>query len=73
MKIIFIGLDAGDVHINLNDAGINAIHRCAQGLMEHEGVRSQTYRSLRIIMTNEDWTADCTLAAHNTGLPANQR
>jgi hypothetical protein len=23
MKVIFIGLDAGDIHLNLNEAGIN--------------------------------------------------
>jgi hypothetical protein len=42
MKVILIGLDAGDVHLNLNDAGIDAIDRCAQGLIEHEVVRPQT-------------------------------
>jgi hypothetical protein len=26
VKIIFIGLDAGEVNLNLDDAGINAIH-----------------------------------------------
>jgi hypothetical protein len=73
MKIIFIGLDAGDVHLNLNDAGIDAIHRCAQGLIKHEGVRSQPNRSVRAIMTNEDRAADCTLGAYHTGLLANRR
>jgi len=42
MEIIFIGLDARDVHLNLDDAGIYAIHRCAQSLIEHEAERSQT-------------------------------
>jgi hypothetical protein len=45
VEVIFIGLDAGDVHLNLDDAGVNAIHRCAQGLIKHEVVCSQTDRS----------------------------
>jgi hypothetical protein len=42
MKVIFIGLDAGDVHLNLNDGGVDAIHRCPQGLIKHEVLRPQT-------------------------------
>jgi hypothetical protein len=40
VEMIFIGLDARDINLNLNDAGVNAIHRCAQGLIEHEVVPS---------------------------------
>ena len=47
VEVIFIGLDAGDVDLDLNDAGIDAIHRGARGLIEHEVVGSQTTRSGR--------------------------
>ena len=30
VKVIFVGADAGDVNLNLDDIGINAIHRGAQ-------------------------------------------
>ena len=43
---VLIGLDAGDLHLNLSDAGTNAIH------IEHEGVRSQPNRSVRATMSN---------------------
>src|SRR5882672_3131532 len=71
MKRIFIGLDVGDVHLNLNDAGINAKHRCAQGLIEHEGALAaeplSSSHHVQPTMTNEDGAADCTLGGHDTG------
>jgi hypothetical protein len=53
VKKIFIGLDAGNVNLNLDDAGIDAIHRCAQGFIEHEVVRSQPDPSIECISTSQ--------------------
>ena len=54
-----------------NDAGINAKHRCAQGLIEHEGALAaeplSSSHHVQPTMTNEDGAADCTLGGHDTG------
>jgi hypothetical protein len=36
VRVIFAGLDAGDVDLNLNDAGVNALNGGAEGVVEHE-------------------------------------
>jgi hypothetical protein len=73
MKIIFIGLDAGDVHLNLNDAGINAIHRCAQGLIEHVSRTAQFEPHVQPTMTNEDGPLTAHLVPTKHALLANRR
>src|SRR5439155_20721415 len=35
VEMVLVALDAGDVHLNFNNAGINAIHGGAEGLVEH--------------------------------------
>jgi len=66
VEVIFLGLDAGDVHFNLNDAGIDAIHRCAQSLIEHE------VECVRLVLVFKATTMkagdDYTLGDHHTDL-----
>jgi hypothetical protein len=38
MKVVFVALDAGNIHLNLDDAGIDAIHRGAESLIKHAEV-----------------------------------
>jgi hypothetical protein len=35
VEVLLAGLDAGDIHLNLDDVGVNAINRRAKGLVEH--------------------------------------
>ena len=35
MKMILIGLYPGDIYFDFDDVGINAIHCCAEGFVEH--------------------------------------
>jgi len=63
VEVIFVGFYAGDLHLNLNDAGINA--SCAQILLSMKGCAlSRTV--LRGTMTNElrTLTAHLVLTIH---------
>jgi hypothetical protein len=35
VKVVLVALNARNVHLNLNDAGINAVHRRAKSFVEH--------------------------------------
>jgi hypothetical protein len=35
--MIFVTLDAGDVHLNFNDAGVNTVNGGAESFVEHLG------------------------------------
>jgi len=37
VEVILVGLDAGTVHLDLDNVGINAVNRGAKGLVEHDG------------------------------------
>ena len=37
--MFLVALDAGDVHLNFNNAGINAVHGRAKGFVEHRETR----------------------------------
>jgi hypothetical protein len=41
-EVVFRHLDAGNVHFHLDDRGVNAVDRGAQGLEEHASGRSIT-------------------------------
>jgi hypothetical protein len=34
--VVFISLDAGDVDLNFDDAGVDTVNGGAEGLVEHE-------------------------------------
>jgi hypothetical protein len=56
---------ARDVHLNLNDAGLDTIYRCAQGFIEYEAVNSQTGVPPEAAKFNEDGRLTA-LDTHNT-------
>jgi hypothetical protein len=35
VKVVFIGLDAGDVDLNFDDAGVDTVNGGTEGLVEH--------------------------------------
>jgi hypothetical protein len=79
VEIVFAGLDAGNVDLNLNDAGIDAIHGCAQGLIEHEVVCLELVLAFRLLamksgrlnahvkLTIPTWRFEYSDGRHNPG------
>jgi hypothetical protein len=35
VKVVFLHLDAGDIHFHFDDVGVNAVNGGTQGLIEH--------------------------------------
>jgi hypothetical protein len=35
VKVVLVSLDAGDIHLDLNDAGVDAINRGAESFIKH--------------------------------------
>ena len=47
VKVVFVLLDAGDVDLDLNDVGVDAVDGGTQGLVEHRGTGKHTKEALR--------------------------
>jgi len=55
VKVVLVALDAGNVHLDFNDAGVNAVHGGAEGLVKH-------VRNACVLVPTEIWEEDEGLA-----------